>query len=81
MRADVAGLGLVIADLLLDLGEKAEALREIATALPVIDELQLTRERMAALTLVRESIRGNEIDRAALQELYRSFRGPQPEKR
>ena len=38
--ADVAALHLVLADLLLERGEELEATREIVAALPVIDELQ-----------------------------------------
>lgn len=76
MRADIAALSLVIADLLLDQGQDAEALREISTALPVIDELQMAPEGMAALSLVRESARRQEINRTALRELHGYF--PQP---
>ncbi|HEY1250171.1 MAG TPA: hypothetical protein VGH97_03215, partial [Thermoanaerobaculia bacterium] len=67
MRADTAALGLVIADLLLDEGQNAEALQEIAAALPVIDELKMAPEGMAALSLLRESARRQEVNRAALR--------------
>lgn len=77
MRADIASLNLVIADLLLDLGQDAEALREISAALPVIDELKMAPEGMAALSLLRESARRQEINRPALRELHGYF--PQPQ--
>jgi hypothetical protein len=76
MRADVAALSLVIADLLLDLGESAEALRQISAALPVIDELGMAQERVAALSLLGESAHRKDVDRAALRELYLYFRKP-----
>jgi len=78
MRADVAAVSLVIAELFLELDEKADALREISSALPIIDELHMTQERVAALSLLRESARGQEVDRAALLELSRSLRDPKP---
>jgi len=77
MRADIAALNLVIADLLLDQGQDAEALQEISAALPVIDELKMAPEGMAALSLLRESARRHEINRAALRELHGYF--PQPQ--
>lgn len=77
MRADIAALNLVVADLLLDLGKDADALREISAALPVIDELKMAPEGMAALSLLRESARRQEVNRAALRELHGYF--PQPQ--
>jgi tetratricopeptide (TPR) repeat protein len=77
MRADIAALSLVIADLLLDQGQDAEALLEISAALPVIDELKMAPEGMAALSLLRESARRQEVNRAALRELHGYF--PQPD--
>jgi tetratricopeptide (TPR) repeat protein len=77
LRADNAALSLVVADILLDLGQDAEALREIAAALPVIDELKTAPEGMAALSLLRESARRQEVNRAALRELHGYF--PQPQ--
>jgi tetratricopeptide (TPR) repeat protein len=76
LRADVAALSLVVADMLLDQGQDVEALREISTALPVIDELKMAPEGMAALSLLRESARRQEVNRAALRELHGYF--PQP---
>jgi hypothetical protein len=77
MRADIAALNLVVADLLLEDGKDSEALHEIAAALPVIDELKMAPEGMAALTLLRESARRQEVNRAALRELHGYF--PQPD--
>jgi tetratricopeptide (TPR) repeat protein len=73
MRADVAALNLVIADLLLETGKEREARGEIAAALPVISELKMAPEGMAALQLLRESARRQEINRQALRELHGYF--------
>ena len=73
MRADIAALNLVIGDLLLEEGRDAEALREISAALPVISELKMAPEGMAALSLLRESARRQEINRTALRELHGYF--------
>ena len=73
MRADVAALHLVIADLLLDLGEEAAARQSVLEALPVIQELQMVPEGMAALQLLRQSLREERIDRPALRELHGYF--------
>ena len=73
MRADVAALNLVIADLLLETGKERDAQREIAAALPVISELKMAPEGMAALQLLRESSRRQEINRQALRDLHGYF--------
>ncbi len=73
MRADIAALNLVVADLLLEQGQDREALREISAALPVIAELKMAPEGMAALSLVRESVRRQEVNRQALRELHGYF--------
>jgi tetratricopeptide (TPR) repeat protein len=73
MRADIAALNLVVGDLLLELGRDAEALHEISAALPVISELKMAPEGMAALSLLRESTRRQEINRGALRELHGYF--------
>lgn len=73
MRADIAALNLVVADLLLDQGQDVAALREISAALPVISELKMAPEGMAALTLLRESARRQDINRKALRELHGYF--------
>ena len=73
MPADIAALNLVVADLLLEDGKAVEALREISAALPVISELNMAPEGMAALALVRESVRRQEVNRQALRELHGYF--------
>ncbi len=73
MRADVAALHLVIADLLLELGQERQAEWEIRQALPVIDELKMVPEGVAALSLLRESLRRRSIDRQALRDLHGYF--------
>jgi tetratricopeptide (TPR) repeat protein len=73
MQADVAANNLVIADLLLDAGQPAQAEWEIRAALPVIDELKLVPEGIAALQLLRDSVRRRQIDRQALRNLNGYF--------
>jgi tetratricopeptide (TPR) repeat protein len=73
MRADVAALHLVLADLLLELGQDGAALQSVLEALPVIQELKMVPEGMAALALLRESLRDQRIDRPALRELHGYF--------
>lgn len=73
LRGDVAAVHLVVADLLLDAGQEAQAEWEIRAALPVIDELRLVPEGVAALSLLRESMRGRRIDRKALRDLHGYF--------
>jgi tetratricopeptide (TPR) repeat protein len=73
MRADVAAVHLVIADLLLDAGQDKQAEWEIRQALPIIDEYKLVPEGFAALSLLRESLRRQKIDRQALRHLHGYF--------
>jgi tetratricopeptide (TPR) repeat protein len=73
MRADVAALSLVVADLLLETGREHEAMREVLAALPVIDELKMVPEGVAALSLLRESLRQQKINRQALRDLHGYF--------
>ncbi len=69
MQADVAALGLIVADLLLELGRDQDAMREILAALPIIDELKMIPEGVAALSLLRESVRQHRVNRRALREV------------
>jgi tetratricopeptide (TPR) repeat protein len=73
LKADAAALHLLIADLLLEGGQDRQAQREIRAALPIIDELKMTPEGFAAMSLLRESIRRRSIDRQALRKLHRYF--------
>jgi hypothetical protein len=73
MNADVASVQLVIADLLLDAGQDRQAEWEIRQALPIIDEYKLVPEGFAALSLLRESLRRQKIDRQALRNLHGYF--------
>jgi tetratricopeptide (TPR) repeat protein len=73
MPGDVAAIQLLIADLLLDSGQEAQAEWEIRAALPVIDELKMVPEGIAALSLLRESVRRRKIDRQALRDLHGYF--------
>ncbi len=74
MRADIAAIHLVVADLLLESGQERQAEWEIRAALPVIDELKMVPEGVAALSLLRESVRRRKIDRQALRDLHGYFR-------
>jgi hypothetical protein len=73
MRADVAAVQLLIADLLLDNDQDKQAEWEIRQALPIIDEYKLVPEGFAALSLLRESLRRQKIDRQALRNLHGYF--------
>jgi tetratricopeptide (TPR) repeat protein len=73
MRGDVAALRLMIADLLLGLGQEAQAEAEIRAALPIIDEEKMVPEGIAALSLLRESLRRRQIDKQALRDLHGYF--------
>jgi len=73
MRADVAALHLVLADVLLDTGQDHQAEQEVRAALPIIDEEQMVPEGFAALDLLRQALRHRQIDRRALRELHGYF--------
>jgi tetratricopeptide (TPR) repeat protein len=73
MRGDLAALHLVVADLLLEGGQEAQAEWEIRAALPIIDEEKMVPEGIAALSLLRESLRRRQIDKQALRELHGYF--------
>jgi tetratricopeptide (TPR) repeat protein len=73
MRADVAALNLIIADLLLELGQDREARQEIEAALPVIEDYKLVPEGVAALSLLRQSLQNQRINRTALRQLHGYF--------
>jgi tetratricopeptide (TPR) repeat protein len=73
LRSDVAALNLVIADLLLEVGEEANAMTEVLAALPVLDEEQMVEEGNAAVALLRESVRHNRLNRDALRSLHGYF--------
>jgi tetratricopeptide (TPR) repeat protein len=73
LHADVAAVHLVLSDLLLDAGQAAQAEWEIRAALPIIDEYKLVPEGIAALSLLRDSLRRRQIDRNALRGLHGYF--------
>ncbi len=73
MRADVAALNLVVADLQIETGDESSALQSVLAALPVLDELQMIPEGMAAFALLQESIRHQHVNRQALRELHGYF--------
>jgi tetratricopeptide (TPR) repeat protein len=73
MRGDVAALHLVLADVLLDAGQDRQAEWEVRAALPIIDEEQMVPEGFAALSLLRDALRYQQVDRKALRELHGYF--------
>ncbi len=73
IRGDMAALHLVVADLLLDAGLDRQAEWEVRAALPIIDEEHMIPEGVAALGLLRESLRRRKIDRHALREVHGFF--------
>lgn len=73
LRADQAALHLVIADLLLELGHEDQAKAEIFAALPIIEEEHMVPEGLAALALLRESLRHRTVNRQALRDLHGYF--------
>ena len=74
LRGDVAAIHLVLADVLLDSGQQAQAEWEIRAALPIIEEENMVPEGFAAFALLRESLRRRKIDREALRSLHGFFR-------
>ena len=73
MMADVAAANLAIADILLDLKQEAQALEEVLLALPIIDEYKMVPEGMAALALLRESLKQHKVNHQALRDLHGFF--------
>jgi hypothetical protein len=73
MRSDVAAAHLVLAELLLDSGQDAIAMSEVLAALPIIDEEKMVPEGFVALSLLRESLRQQKINRQALRDLHGYF--------
>lgn len=72
-KGEIAALHLILGDILLDLGQDREAENEVRAALPIIEELHLVPEGVAAITLLRESLRRRSIDRGALRRLHGYF--------
>lgn len=69
MRSQVTYLHLVIAETLISLGRDREAEWEVLTALPAIDEMKMAPEGLAAVALLRDSVRRRKTDPTALGEL------------
>ena len=73
MFADVAAIHLIVGDILLESGNEQKACIEVMAALPVIDRYGLVPEGMAALTLLRESVRQQKVNHQALRDLHGFF--------
>ncbi|HEV8232790.1 MAG TPA: hypothetical protein VGQ75_10625 [Thermoanaerobaculia bacterium] len=69
MRPYVAYLHLVIAEALLEIKRDRQAEWEILAALPTIEEVQMVPEGLAAVALLRESVRRQKTDFPALQQV------------
>jgi tetratricopeptide (TPR) repeat protein len=74
-EAWVAYARLLVGEVLLALSREREAEAEIVAALPIIEERKLVREGLAAVTILRESIRRRKTDRNALRELREHLQG------
>lgn len=64
-----AYLRVVLAETLMVGGHENDAVAEIVAVLPIIDEQGLVREGIAAIGLLRESIRRKKADPNVLREL------------
>ncbi|HYK43354.1 MAG TPA: hypothetical protein VE007_13275 [Thermoanaerobaculia bacterium] len=73
MRADIAAIHLIVADLDLEQNRETEALQSVMAALPIIDELRMAPEAVAAIALLRESVKLKRINRAALRQVHGYF--------
>jgi len=73
MRADIAAIHLIVADVELDQKRDAEAVQSVMAALPIIDELRMAPEAIAAIALLRESVKLNRINRSALRQVHGYF--------
>lgn len=67
--SQAAYLRIVLAETLMAAGRESEAIAEIVAALPVIDDEGLVREGIAAMTLLRESVRRQRADPRTLRDL------------
>jgi tetratricopeptide (TPR) repeat protein len=73
MRADIAAIHLIMADLHLEQNRESEAVQSVVAALPIIDELKMAPEAIAAIALLRDSVKLNRINRAALRQVHGYF--------
>ncbi len=69
MPGPVAYTRLLIAETLLEMNRDREAEWEILAALPTIDDIKMVPEGLAAMALLRESVRKRSTDTSALKQL------------
>jgi len=69
MPGPVAYTRLLIAETLLEMNHDREAEWEILAALPAIDDIKMVPEGLAAMGLLRESVRRRNTDTSALKQL------------
>jgi 5'-3' exonuclease len=74
MPGPVAYTRLLIAETLLEMNRDREAEWEILAALPAIDEISMIPEGLAAVALLRESVRKRNTDTSALKQLRSQLR-------
>jgi len=74
LRTLAAQIRLTIADVSLELGRDREAEQEIVWALPILEEEGLVGEGLAAVSLLKESVRRRKTDPRALRELREHLR-------
>jgi tetratricopeptide (TPR) repeat protein len=73
IRNDAVAIHLVLAEMLFEAYRPDEAFEHVRAALPIIDEEKMLPEAIAALSLLRESLRRRQIDKQALRELHGYF--------
>lgn len=69
LPAEVAAVRVVLTDTLLQLGRDDDARAELHAALPDLERYEMFHESVAAVALLRASLRRNKIDRSALNRL------------
>jgi tetratricopeptide (TPR) repeat protein len=75
MKTFVAYIRIVLAETLLAAGRPREAELEVLAALPTIEEQSLVKDGVAAVALLRESVRRCNTDRDALRRVSEQMRG------
>lgn len=78
MSAQVAYVRVILAETLLALGRTEEAEREILAALPTIERESMVREGLAAVALLKESVRRRKADPEALRRLREHLQRNKP---
>ncbi len=72
--ADFAAAKIGLASLFADLGRDQDAITELRPALPIIADLDLLPEAVAATTILRSALQRKRVDRTALETLSHSMK-------